>query len=287
MKPAETRAAPDMFRFGRNWNRFVQGYVNRERVEQAKDSLRSFLTRDHPLEGRRFLDIGSGSGLFSLAAFELGALEIVSLDVDEDSVATTKALRRRAGAPGHWSVHHGSVLDARLMESVGQFDVVYSWGVLHHTGAMWTAIERAAEAVAPSGLLYLALYNRIDHWTFARDGRFGTSRFWKGFKKRYTALPESLQSVVDYGVMSALVTAYVVSLRNPVKAIRGHQDVRGMSWRIDIRDWLGGYPYEYAAPDEVFRFVRRLGFSLENLTTPGHFKNNEYLFRRNAARATT
>src|SRR5215210_846240 len=135
------------------------------------------------LEGQSFLDIGSGSGLFSLAARRLGA-SVHSLDYDPRSVACTRELRRRYFPEDpEWKVEEGSALDADYIRSLGLFDVVYSWGVLHHTGDMWQALENAQLPVKPGGRLFVAIYN--DTGTQAAR--------WKWIKKTYNRLPRPLR----------------------------------------------------------------------------------------------
>ncbi len=157
----ESAGTEPRFAFGKNWESFIAKNFDGSRLKIASDHLLGFLKTD-TLDGKRFLDIGCGSGLHSLAACGAGAREIVSFDYDRDSVSTTEGLRRMAGDPPHWRVEQGSVLDAAYMESLGTFDIVYSWGVLHHTGDQWTAIRNAAAArVQPGrGLLRRALYLR-------------------------------------------------------------------------------------------------------------------------------
>ena len=58
--------ARDRFTFGRNWQHFLR-LLNEERIQAAESSLKQMLELDH-LQGKTFLDIGSGSGLFSLAS---------------------------------------------------------------------------------------------------------------------------------------------------------------------------------------------------------------------------
>src|SRR4051812_9075894 len=169
-------APPDAFGFGRNWQRYVSEYLTPEREKIAADSLRDLLEVD--LSGRSFLDIGCGSGLFSLCAHKAGAREVISLDVDPDSVASTKLLRERSGEPGNWRVLHGSILDEAVVADLPQAEVVYSWGVLHHTGDMWPAIRNAASLVAPGGTFCIAIYNRVT------EGRIDSERWFK-IKRRY------------------------------------------------------------------------------------------------------
>jgi len=266
--------------FGSNWRSFIDHHLTDESRQEALQSLPAFLQRDS-LEGLTFVDVGCGSGLFSCAALKLGAKRIVSFDVNPSSVACCKQLRADEGEPEHWTVLEASILDKEAVRALGEFDVVYSWGVLHHTGRMWEAIENAASLVKPGGLMWIAIYNRADGIGLYSDGRVGSSRFWEREKIFYNRLPKLGQLAMDYTAASGMVAAYLLSGRNPVQEIRQHNQNRGMSWLVDIRDWLGGWPYEYASVEEIFSFVqKRLGYTLENVISTNSLRNNEYLFRR-------
>src|SRR5438045_550600 len=169
------------FEFGRNWSRFLL-YLDDERITVAEQSLKeTFAVAD--LECTSFLDIGSGSGLFSLAARRLGA-RVHSFDYDPDSVACTRELKHRYFHNDQaWTIEEGSALDEGYVNSLGAFDVVYSWGVLHHTGDMWRALETAALPVAPGGKLFVALYN----------DQGSRSVRWRKIKKAYNNLPGLLK----------------------------------------------------------------------------------------------
>jgi len=263
----------ERFGFGDNWRRFLAS-VDASRIELACESLRSWLSVDDLL-GKRFLDAGCGSGLFSLAARKLGAT-VVSFDFDPASCACAAELHARfAGGEAGWTVMEGSVLDEAFLASLGTFDVVYSWGVLHHTGQMWSAIERVARRVAPSGTLFIALYND--------QGR--ASRRWLRVKRAYNALPQPLRFLV-------LWPAFVVLWGRTfaVETLSGHigrgwreyaRTSRGMSpWR-DVVDWVGGLPFEVARPEQVLDFLRPRGFELIRMKTWGGGSGcNEFVFSR-------
>jgi SAM-dependent methyltransferase len=239
--------SPPAFAFGENWARFLTT-LSEARIERATLGVSTLVGSD--LRGKSFIDIGSGSGLSSLAARRLGA-RVYSFDYDPRSVACTQELRRRfpPDEEAAWIVTEGSVLDERFLATLGQFDIVYSWGVLHHTGNMWLAIENAARLVRPGGLFVIGIYN-------FRGGRRGTAT-WARLKRWYCAAPrwqqwswESLYLGWDLVRMAAVG-------RNPLRKIREYHTGRGMSWRHDAVDWLGGYPYEAATPGEILEFVRR------------------------------
>jgi 2-polyprenyl-3-methyl-5-hydroxy-6-metoxy-1,4-benzoquinol methylase len=263
------------FEFGKNWARFL-GHLDDNRIARAEESLRTMLETSN-LEGKSFLDIGSGSGLFSLAARRLGA-RVRSFDYDPDSVACTRELRRRYfHNDQEWTIEEGSALDEGYVKSLGAFDVVYSWGVLHHTGDMWRALENTALPVAPGGKLFVAIYN----------DQGSRSIRWRSIKKTYNNLPALLKVpfavVVSAPEEAKAILRSVVTL-NPSDYLRSwtqYDPVRGMNrWR-DIIDWVGGYPYEFAKPEEIFDFYRARGFQLAKMKCGGvGLGCNEFVFKR-------
>lgn len=267
-----------VFDFGKNWQTFVADALNDERRAEARNSLTAFCGGDSYIQGKSFVDVGSGSGLFSWAAHTLGASRVVSFDINPRSAACTRYLWELAGKPASWEILEGSVLDKTFVRELGEFDFVYSWGVLHHTGSMWQALSLACGLCKPGGFFYLALYNKADGFAFYPDGRFGPSSFWALEKAWYVRLPAWTQAAVSSLVMGLMIIVYSLTLQNPIRKIRNHKKLRGMAWSVDIRDWLGGYPYEYAKADEVFRVMKEKNFSLENLHCNNGLLNNEFLF---------
>jgi 2-polyprenyl-6-hydroxyphenyl methylase/3-demethylubiquinone-9 3-methyltransferase len=226
------------------------------------------------MRGRTFLDIGSGSGLHSLAAIRLGAKRVVSFDYDKDSVACTHELRRRFAPNADWVVEQGSALDKEYLESLGRFDVVYSWGVLHHTGAMWRALENVTIPVTAGGLLLVAIYNNPGvPWT----------RVWSAVKRTYNRLPRALRPPYVATVMAGPELMRIAYL-GPGEYLRRWREYgknRGMSRWHDMVDWVGGYPYEVATPEQVFNFYRARSFKLEQIRTcGGKIGCNEFLFAK-------
>jgi SAM-dependent methyltransferase len=270
MGAAVIEAPSDRFAFGANWARFL-AVLTEDRIERAENSLKEMLETS-TLNGKTFLDIGSGSGLFSLAARRMGA-HVRSFDYDSQSVGCTRALRERF-CPGDadWQVEQGSILDEVYLNSLGQYDIVYSWGVLHHTGAMWPAITNASRTVRRGGRLFIAIYND-QGWV---------SSAWKIVKRTYNRLPRPLRFLLTWPSFALIKGPALVrdTLKgSPLKSWRNSFQTRGMSPWTDLVDWVGGYPFEVARREQVVDFLTARSFVLRKLKSCGRKLGcNEFVF---------
>jgi 2-polyprenyl-3-methyl-5-hydroxy-6-metoxy-1,4-benzoquinol methylase len=262
------------FSFGKNWQEYIR-LLNGGKIREAEKSILSFLGKEHPLKGKSFVDIGCGSGLFSLAASSLGARKVVSVDIDDYSVKSAVEIRKRFSKGKQWSIKKGSILDKKFVDSLGQFDIVYSWGVLHHSGDMEKAFFNASRLAKKGSLLYIAIYNKNEKYWWE-----GTSSLWHGLKRIYNSSGYVVKYLMYTLYKWALYMGLVASLRSPAKYVEKYKSFRGMDFYTDIKDWLGGYPYEYASVGDVAGHFEKLGFRTLKVKPARSLGCNEFLFRK-------
>ena len=259
------------FEFGENWHEYAKT-VDQARLESSIIGLKKLIPEG--LAGKTVLDIGCGSGLHAAAAFALDAISVTAIDIDENSTATTEQLLSRFAPEKTWTVRTASVFDLNP-EETGTFDVVYSWGVLHHTGDMWRAIEHAATLVKPGGLFVIAIYAKTP-----------LCEFWRKEKRFYSRAPKFVQALLRLAYMTAFLGYLPVTGYRPIQFVRNHKESRGMNFSTNVHDWLGGYPYESATVAEVQAALARL--NLREVRTFGvHSEHgiwgsgcSEYVYRR-------
>lgn len=269
------------FGFGKNWSAFIDRHFTEERLLSAQKRLLDTLLLPN-LDGLTFLDIGSGSGLHSYAAWREGAKRVISFDYDSDSVETTKRLWSMAGSPENWTVMQGDVLNTAFMEQFKDVDIVYSWGVLHHTGNMYKAVENASLPLKErdSAVFFIALYS----YNCYQSVNHPTPEYWLEIKKCYN---ESNSLIKRYLEFDYIKGAYfnVDGLKPKFRALknllrdRKTARERGMDWMTDIRDWVGGWPMEFVKEDELAKFCRqKLDLKLVRLLTGEG--NTEFVFSK-------
>ena len=261
------------FEFGENWGRFSEK-IDDARIEIAKLSLQE-LFGSKRFDGKTFLDAGCGSGIFSLAAAQLGAT-VLSFDFDEASVETTTNLRRKfSNNKDDWRVIKGSILDEQFIMELGNFDLVYCWGVAHHTGAMWIALSRLKTLVNTNGQICIGIYND-QGWK---------SRAWWLLKRMYCSVPEKFKNI--FVLILGTINISLVILRDLlrwdfsyIQKLINYKESRGMSLFNDLKDWYGGFPYEFAGADILQDFYEIDGFTLEKCIEETGIGCNEMVFRK-------
>lgn len=257
--------------FGKNWAEFIDQRLSDETIESSREHMAAML-RCNSLAGKTFLDIGCGSGIHSLAALRLGAERIVSFDSDQDSVDTTKRVREFASSPANWDVMQGSVLDTDFMRSLPKSDIVYSWGVLHHTGDMWSAVRNSRIPLKDDSVYYISLYSS-DNYVDPPPS------YWLKVKQKYNLAGDFGKRVMEWRYMMRFhFLPALKARRNPFELMREYGS-RGMTYWTDVKDWLGGWPMEFASLAETQSFCKKeFGLTLCNVKTGEGC--TEYVFAR-------
>lgn len=263
------------FDFGNNWADFSANALDDESVQRARQEFSALLERAGGVRGKSFIDIGFGQGLSLLSAAAEGA-RVVGVDINPKCGEVLR--RNRVHFPGvvdDVPVVIGSILEDRTLERVreiapdhGRFDIVHSWGVLHHTGDMELAVRNAAGMVKPGGHFVVALYNR--HWS---------SLPWLAIKYVYCKAPRVIQQL-----LVALLYPVIYVAKLLVTRADPRKQQRGMDFFYNVVDWVGGYPYEFASREEVLALVQPLGFQPVAFV-PAEVPTgcNEFVFQRASA----
>jgi hypothetical protein len=193
----------------------------------------------------------------------------------------------------------GSVLDEVYMRSLPQADIIYAYGVLHHTGDTWQALENSRIPLSPNGVFYVALYSHTNYYNLHVAHGHPTPEQWLEIKQRYNRAGVLRRTVMEWHYVSETYLwkkweDFWWELRNsPSQAIQRiydfgrevsvYQENRGMEFWTDVRDWLGGWPMEFVKESEVVQFAEsRLGLELlEMITGEG---NTEYVLQPGGAK---
>jgi len=256
----------DRFEFGKNWKDFLTT-VSEAEIKRAADDIKEWLSTSD-LSGKRVIDIGSGSGIHSFVFYSMNPNELFSFDYDNDSVGATKKVWQNAGSPDNWKVIQGSILDKEFIKGLGLFDIVYSWGVLHHTGEMWKAIENAISLVKEGGIFWISIYQKGPGYNKALK-----------LKKKYNSSSYVGKKIMIYSRILRLMAGRILKGKNPFKW--NQKTTRGMNVYNDLVDWLGGLPYEVASPEEIHSFCTSRNLNLIRMLPMNEGACSIYLFRKN------
>jgi len=274
------------FSFGKNWIDYVKNALTQEKIESAKISLLNYIPEEE-YKDKVFIDIGCGSGIFSLNALRLGCKKVISFDIDEYSIKATRIVKEKFSylLPENykWEIFKGNILDEKLVNKLKEKgDIVYAWGVLHHTGNMWQAIKNASLMVKKNGYFIIAIYNKAPY-----------SYLWLKIKKFYNNASPVLKSLMIFFfqkwiLLEKTMQYYYRKIRRKKFKDTFNKTYRGMNFLNDLIDWIGGYPYEYASFGEAKNFLEKLGFELIKTPTKIPFlSQKDYRRQRSILRKLT
>ncbi len=255
----EKKSHDEHFKFGENWDAYSKT-IGAADIKEAEVGLLRLLPAEE-WRGKTIVDIGCGSGIHSLSMYRLGAANVHCVDIDPSSVNTTKSVLESFDI--HTKTEVENILSPEHLDEY--YDIVYSWGVLHHTGDMDLAIRNAAKHVAEGGYFIIALYRKTK-----------TCDTWVPIKRWFTKRSKVTQTLVVWIYLFLRAINRIFKLKNPFTVFGAHKNKRGMKEYYDAFDWLGGYPYESSRPEETVAFVEGLGF--ETLLQPKKKKEKTGLF---------
>ena len=247
----------------RNWRNYRQTLTDAD-VRAMQMSLQDWLGTGE-LQGKGVVDIGSGSGLSATALWKQGVASLLTFDFDPHSVAATEKAAEDCGAPENWNNKHGSILDRDFVAELGSFDIVHSWGVLHHTGNMWEALENAIGLLSPGGRLLISLYAAGPRYPDHLE-----------LKQRFNQASDQVKE----SMIRQRLEPYLAEFDcQTIDELRSSRRERGMSIYYDVVDWLGGLPYEVAWSSEVLGFCGARGLEPCRVMQRGEGGCSEYLFQ--------
>ena len=231
------------FKFGKNWKEYLEK-TNDQNILYASRDLETILGTNN-IKNKSFLDIGCGSGIHSLSALTLGAKYVESFDLDPINIKNTQNFIEKWWEEKNYDIYQNNILDNNVQNK--KFDIIYSWGVLHHTGNLELAIKNSLKYCKSGSILFLALYEKTYY-----------CEIWKKIKKFYNSSNKFTKFSILYSYIIFKIIVLILLFKNPYKHIRDYQNNeqnRGMLFFNDQVDWVGGYPYESITKKELETIV--------------------------------
>jgi SAM-dependent methyltransferase len=133
----------------RNWRENVDKFILDE-LQMTREQIR----------GKRVLDAGCGQGRWSYGFIKLGAT-VRGIDTSVSAIKYANEHLKRTTPPARFCVLN--VLDERQLSKVfnnAEFDIIWCWGVLHHTGDPEKGFDNLVKLLKPGGTIHLYLYGK-------------------------------------------------------------------------------------------------------------------------------
>ena len=132
------------------WTEYIPEY------EKSEEHWQLFYSPEE-IKGKRVLDAGCGTGIFSIIFARNGAAEVIGLDISPGSLTTARHLKDNFKLD---NVHFQQADMLQLPFPNQSFDIVWAWGTVHHTLNPWQAMEELLRVLKPGGSILLAIYTK-------------------------------------------------------------------------------------------------------------------------------
>ena len=215
------------------------------------------------LEGKTVLDGGCGSGMVSVAFATLGA-DVTGVDVTRQCVENGRKNAQRFGVECRFIQ-----ADLVTLSLDDQFDIIYTWGVLHHTPDAEASFHSLATHLKEDGDIIIAVYLRTP-----------LSGFWNSIRVFYQRSPSMLKTVTRKTTAALLAG---VDMAKRLVGGRQRYMMRGTSNEEIVNDWFGVPHRTFHSYDEVYKWFEDAGLAYE-LVDPhtGRFKSTSNFVVRGA-----
>ena len=237
--------------FGEQWRRFPTGhndgfYGSAAHLEDTFGPLLDV----RELSSSRVAEIGSGPGRFVNMLLDAGVAHVTALEPSRGVSALKENTRTRADR-----IAYVRALGEDL--PLGQYDFVFSVGVLMMIPNPRPVVERALQALKPGGQMLV--------WIYAREGNEGYLRVAEPLRRLTTRLPDSVVAALSHG-LNVPLSLYVGLCRTlPLPRHRHLRNVMArMSWRqrsLVIFDQLNPSYAKYYRRSEAEALLRDAGFA--------------------------
>lgn len=213
------------------------------KIEKQIEFLNKLIGRDN-IENKIVLDAGCGTGIAAISFKKLGANKVIGIDISKKSLLTAKKLAEEAGVKLKFIT--GDLLNLPLK---GNFDIIHSFGALHHTGDTKGAFANLINLLGENGQFYLALYWRT-RLTFLHQF----------IRKILRLLPESAWEPI-----SKFITKFMVGKKKTQRGFDGYGEAL---------DWLCVPHRDHYRPEEIKKWFKEYNMQSELLVKQtGRFKS--------------
>lgn len=207
------------------------------------------------VKGKRVLDGGSGSGMVSVAFALMGA-DVTGVDI------TPKCVENGYKRAEHYGVKCKFINESLVTLDLSNehFDIIYSWGVLHHTEDARQSFFSLARHLREGGEIIVAVYLKTK-----------ISWFWNFARIFYQNAPTVFKTIF---LNIGSVFLNIVDLFRKIIFNKERYMMRGTNNKEILNDWFGVPHRTFHSYNEVFKWFDENGLDCKLINpATGRFKS--------------